>query len=106
MSSFRLWIIHYHRNLLGTLIYCYLLASSVTGIIDDSNFIRYPAYKKTAHDLNKASFLRSLRSVLGIDGTGYIEGFTYPLTSRSAAMISGRGFRPGKRYDAEIISFM
>ncbi|KAK6112390.1 hypothetical protein QQG55_47485 [Brugia pahangi] len=106
MSSFRLSTIYFCRTLLGTLICCYMLTDHVTAITDDSNFAKIPAYRtfqETGYGLNEASHLRSLRSALGMDNIGQI---TYPLTSRSAAMISGRGFRPGKRYDAEVISFM
>ncbi|OZC08084.1 hypothetical protein X798_04875 [Onchocerca flexuosa] len=96
MSPFRPWIIHFHRNLLATLICCYLLTSHVTGVFDDSSF-------KAIHELE---FLRSLRSALERKSNGPLKNFNYPIKSRSAAMISGRGFRPGKRYDAPILSFM
>ncbi|EFO27766.2 hypothetical protein LOAG_00715 [Loa loa] len=104
MSPSRSSSIHFNRTLLGTLICCYLSADHVTGIIDDSNTAKFPVYRQTGCGSNEgSSHLRSLRSVFGMDSVGQV---VYPLTSRSAAMISGRGFRPGKRYDTEIISFM
>ncbi|KAM3728562.1 Imidazolonepropionase [Dirofilaria immitis] len=106
MPSFRPWINHFHKTLLSTLICYYLLADHATGINDGSNFMTYPAYRQDLYGMNDASHLRSLRSDLGMNNIGHVEDFNYPLASRSAAMISGRGFRPGKRYDAGIISFI
>ncbi|KAL3989573.1 hypothetical protein ACH3XW_28220 [Acanthocheilonema viteae] len=94
-SSFHSSITHFRRILLGVLICRCLLAGYVTSIFDDSEL-------KQTH-LKKALHLRSLRSALGLDN---VQSFTYPLASRSAVMISGRGFRPGKRYDEGFISFM
>ncbi|VDO40624.1 unnamed protein product, partial [Onchocerca flexuosa] len=65
MSPFRPWIIHFHRNLLATLICCYLLTSHVTGVFDDSSF-------KAIHELE---FLRSLRSALERKSNGPLKNF-------------------------------
>uniref|UniRef100_A0A0R3RI95 SCP domain-containing protein n=1 Tax=Elaeophora elaphi TaxID=1147741 RepID=A0A0R3RI95_9BILA len=106
MPSLRPSIIHFHKTLL-MLLSCSLLADHATGILDNSNYGRLPSsFRLGRFGLNEVAHLRSLRSALGMENIGHVESFTYPLASRSAAMISGRGFRPGKRYDTGIISFM
>uniref|UniRef100_A0A915Q6A8 Uncharacterized protein n=1 Tax=Setaria digitata TaxID=48799 RepID=A0A915Q6A8_9BILA len=106
MLSFRPRVLRFHRTLMGTLISCCLLADHVTGIIDYPNTEKFPAYRQSLYGFNEASHLRSLRSALGMAGISQAEGFPYPLASRSAAMISGRGFRPGKRYSTGVTPFM
>ncbi|VDN01774.1 unnamed protein product [Thelazia callipaeda] len=54
--------------------------------------------ERTPCGTNEVPYFRSIRSPILINNEDY-DSFAYPLSSRSAAMISGRGFRPGKRFN-------